>query len=188
MTVKIVIYEDTQQVEPFVKFIIDIYREAFRQAPYFKNDNEVLAFAAIFPHHMRRPGFRCVLAQDEETQDILGFAYGYTGESGQWWHDLVTNRMTAPEAEHWMTDVFEVVELAAYPSAQGHGYGGRIHDALLQGLPHRTAVLSTYQVETSALKMYEKRGWMTLLSDFIFPGYSEPYKIMGKRLNKRFFS
>ena len=184
MTVKIITYENAQQVEPFVEHIVDIYREAFGQAPYFKSDAEVHAFAATFPHQMRRPGFRCVIAREEETQSILGFAYGYTGTARQWWHDLVVQKMTPTEAEDWMTDVFEVVELAVYPAAHGHGYGGRIHDALLQGRPHRTAVLSTYQVETNAMKMYEKRGWITLLSDFIFPGYREPYKIMGKKLEK----
>jgi GNAT superfamily N-acetyltransferase len=182
MAVKILTYNNALQVEPFVKSIIDIYRVAFGQAPYFKNEAEVRAFTAIFPRHMLRPGFRCVVACEEETRAILGFAYGYTGAAKQWWHDLVVQKMTPEEAEDWMTDVFEVVELAVYPAAHGHGYGGRIHDALLQGLPHRTAVLSTYQVETNAMKMYEKRGWVTLLSDFIFPGYSEPYKIMGKLL------
>lgn len=182
MAVKILTYDNAQQLEPYVKSIIDIYREAFGQAPYFKNDAEVRAFAAIFPRHMQRPGFRCVVAREEETQVILGFAYGYTGAAKQWWHDLVVQKMTPAEAEYWMTDVFEVVELAVYPAVHGHGYGGRIHDALLQGLPHRTAVLSTYQVETNALKMYKKRGWVTLLSNFIFPGYREPYKIMGKLL------
>ena len=137
MSVKIIAYEDAQQVEPFIKSIVDIYREAFGQAPYFKNDAEVRSFAAIYPRHMERPGFRCVLAREEETQNILGFAYGYTGASGQWWHDLVVQKMTPTESEFWMTDVFEVVELAVYPSAHGHGYGGGIHDALLQALPHR---------------------------------------------------
>ncbi len=182
MTVSIITHTVAQQVEPYIPDIVDIYRKAFGQAPYFKSENEVLAFGAIFPHHMRRPSFRCVLAQDEETSNILGFAYGYTGEAGQWWHDLVVKKMARAQAEYWMTNVFEVVELAVYPFTQGHGYGGRIHDALLQTLPHRTAVLSTYQVETPAQKMYEKRGWETLLSGFVFPGYSEPYKIMGKRL------
>ncbi len=185
MSVKILTYDNALQVEPLVKHIVDIYREAFGQAPYFKNDAEVRAFAAIFPRHMLHPGFRCVVAREEETQAILGFAYGYTGSARQWWHDIVVQKMTPTEAEKWMTDVFEVVELAVYSAAHGYGYGGRIHDALLQGLPHRTAVLSTYQVETNALKMYKKRGWVTLLSNFIFPGYTEPYKIMGKLLEKK---
>ncbi len=184
MVVKIRTYDNPQQVEPYVKSIIDIYRVAFGQAPYFKNEAEVRAFAVIFPRQMLRPGFRCVVAREEDTQAILGFAYGYTGATRQWWHDLVVQKMKLTEATYWMTDVFEVVELAVYPAEHGHGYGGRIHDTLLEGLPHRTAVLSTYQVETNALNMYEKRGWVTLLSNFIFPGYTEPYKIMGKMLHR----
>ncbi len=182
MTVKILTFDDVQQVVPVVEDIVVIYREAFGQAPYFKNDADVRSFTSVLPRHMQRDNFRCVVAREDDTQDILGFAYGYTGEAGQWWHDLVIRKMTPEDADFWMTNVFEVVELAVRPSALGRDYGGRIHDALLQGLPHRTAALSTYQVETSASKMYEKRGWTTLLSNFIFPGYTEPYRIMGKML------
>ncbi|GAC1642839.1 MAG: hypothetical protein NVS4B12_06460 [Ktedonobacteraceae bacterium] len=182
MTINIITLDDAQQVEPIQESIIDIYREAFGQAPYFKNEADVRSFSTTLPRHMQRDGFRCVVVMEDAAQDMLGFAYGYTGEPGQWWHDLVRRKMTPEDAEYWMTNVFEVVELAVRPSAHGLGYGGRIHDALLQGLPHRTATLSTYQVETTALKMYEKHGWFTLLSNFIFPGYTKPYRIMGKLL------
>jgi len=182
MEVKILTFDAAQQAEPMVKDIIHIYGEAFGQAPYFKDAADVRSFTVVLQQHMRRDGFRCVIVQEEDTEHVLGFAYGYTGEAGQWWHDLVVRKMTLEEAEHWMTDVFEVVELAVRPSAHGHGYGAIVHDTLLKKLPHRTAVLSTYQVETTASKMYEKRGWVTLLPNFLFPGYSEPYKIMGKIL------
>lgn len=183
MTVNIITFDDAQQVEPIQQSIIDIYREAFGQAPYFKNEADVRSFSAILPRHLQHDGFRCVVVMEDDSQNMLGFAYGYTGVAGQWWHDLVQRKMTLEDAEYWMTDVFEVVELAVRPSAHGHGYGGRVHDALLQGLPHRTATLSTYQVETTALKMYEKRGWVTLLPDFMFPGYTVPYRILGKLLH-----
>ena len=182
MTVKILAFDTAQQVEPMVSDIVDIYGEAFGQAPYFKDATDVRSFSIILPRHMLNAGFRCVVVQEEATQHVLGFAYGYTGEVGQWWHDLVARKMTPTDAEHWMSNVFEVVELAVRPSAHGHGYGAMVHDTLLQGLPHRTAILSTYQVETTASKMYEKRGWLTLLPNFIFTGYNEPYKIMGKSL------
>ena len=180
--VKVLSFDTAQQVEPMVKDIIEIYGEAFGQAPYFKDAFEVRAFSIVLPRHIQRPGFRCVVVQEENTSHVLGFAYGYTGEAGQWWHDLVVRKLTLENAEHWMTNVFEVVELAVRPTAHGHGYGAIVHDTLLRGLPHRTAALSTYQVETTASKMYEKRGWITLLPNFIFPGYSDPYKIMGKSL------
>jgi GNAT superfamily N-acetyltransferase len=182
MTVRIGAFDDAQQVEPILEQIVDIYREAFGQAPYYKDEHEVRSFARVLPQHMQRAGFRCVIVQDEETHAIVGFAYGYTGAEGQWWHNLVLRDMSDEDAALWMSDVFEVVELAVRPSAQGHGYGGKIHDALLAGRPHHTAALSTYDVETTALKLYEKRGWVTLLRHFIFPGYTDPYRIMGKKL------
>lgn len=182
MTAKIVSYEDAKQVEPMLEQIVDIYREAFGQAPYFKDDYEVRSFARVLPQHIQRAGFRCVIAQDENSQAILGFAYGYTGADGQWWHNLVLRDMNDEDAALWMSDVFEVVELAVRHAQQGHGYGSLLHDALLEGRPHHTAALSTYDVETTALKLYERRGWVTLLRDFLFPGYSEPYRIMGKKL------
>lgn len=182
MTAKIVSYEDAKQVEPMLEQIVDIYREAFGQAPYFKDEHEVRSFAKLLPHHIQRTGFHCVVAMEEDTRDVLGFAYGYTGAEGQWWHNLVSRDMSDEDAELWMSDVFEVVELAVRPTAQGNGYGSMVHDTLLSGRPHRTAALSTYDVETTALKLYEKRGWVTLLRNFIFPGYTEPYRIMGKKL------
>ncbi len=182
MTVRVVSFENAQQAEPMLGQIVDIYREAFGQAPYFKDEHEVRAFAKLLPQHTQRAGFRCVVAMEEDMRDVLGFAYGYTGADGQWWHNLVLRDMSDEDAELWMSDVFEMVELAVRPSEQGHGYGSMVHDALLYGRPHSTAALSTYDVETPALKLYEKRGWMTLLRNFIFPGYAEPYRIMGKKL------
>ena len=61
------------------------------------------------------------LCREENTSYVLGFAYGYTGEAGQWWHDLVVRKLTLENAEHWMTNVFEVVELAVRPTAHGRG-------------------------------------------------------------------
>ncbi len=180
--VQIVIFDDAAQVAPMLEQIVALYRATFGQAPYFKQDIEIQAFAAILPQHTKRIGFRCVIVQEEKTQRMLGFAYGYTGTKGQWWHELVLRRLTDEDAAYWMHDVFEVVELAVHPSVHGRGYGSLVHDTLLQGRPHRTAALSTFQMETAALKLYEKRGWVTLLRDFIFPGYAEPYRIMGKQL------
>jgi hypothetical protein len=42
----------------------------------------------IVPRHLGRPGPRFV-AEHAERGRLSGFAYGYTGASGQWWHDLV---------------------------------------------------------------------------------------------------
>jgi ribosomal protein S18 acetylase RimI-like enzyme len=93
--------------------------------------------------------------------------------------------MDPAAAQRWLTDTFELVELAVAPHAQGRGIGSRLHDTLLADLPHQAAVLSTIQSETVALKLYRKRGWTVLLENFFFPGTSKPYIIMGLTLMRK---
>ncbi len=176
-----------QEIEIVKDQIVDVYGEAFASPPYRMQETDVWQFAGVLPRHTSRKGFRCFVAR-EVTQwkqadgRILGFAYGFIGETGQWWHDLVARGLGREAAKEWLTDVFEVTELAVLPALQGKGIGGKLHDALLCGLPHHTAVLSTADVETVAMKLYQKRGWLTLLHNFYFPGYSMPYRIMGRGL------
>jgi GNAT superfamily N-acetyltransferase len=82
----------------------------------------------------------------------------------------------------WLMDCFAFAELAVIPSAQGRGIGGQLHDTLLGGLPHRTAVLSAFQGETPAMRFYRWRGWVTLLRNFAPPGSVHPYVVMGLQL------
>jgi ribosomal protein S18 acetylase RimI-like enzyme len=176
-----------QEIETVKDQIVDVYREAFASPPYTMQETEVRQFAGILPRHTYRKGFRCFTAREvvgrkQEARRVLGFAYGFIGETGQWWHDLVARGLGREVAKEWMTDVFEVTELAVLPAAQGKGIGGKLHDALLHGLSQHTAVLSTAEVETIAVKLYQKRGWITLLHNFYFPGYGMPYRIMGRGL------
>jgi ribosomal protein S18 acetylase RimI-like enzyme len=159
--------------------IAHVYREAFSGPPYFRDDVDALAFTETFRRHAQRRGFRCFVARKGRNSHIVGFIYGYTGESGQWWHDMIVRTMDSNTARQWMGDVLDLAELAVLPAMRGFGIGGQLHDLLLHDLPHWTAVLSTHQEETTALKLYTKRGWNTLLQHFLFPGYTIPYRIMG---------
>ena len=142
--------------------VVAVYAEAFGAGPYFEGEEEVRRFAeAALPRHLARRDFRMALAHSEEDGAVVGFAYGYTGEPGQWWHDWVWAQLTPAEAAEW-DGAFEIVELAVRPAAQGQGTGGRLHDALLAGLPHRTALLSTRDADTPARHLYTRRGWTTL--------------------------
>ena len=59
-------------------------------------------------------------------------------------------------------NLFEFVELAVRPDSQRRGIGGGLHDALLAGLPHHRALLSTWREERPARRLYLKRGWQVL--------------------------
>lgn len=163
--------------------IIGIYRAAFGPPPYNESENDVRLFAHSLDRRLRRPGFRYVAARDWAEGRIIGFAFGYACRPGQWWRDTVAVALTPAEVNHWLANAFEFVELAVTPAYQGYGFGSRLHDALLAGLPHQTAVLSTIQSETVALKLYRRRGWVTLLNDFSFPGGKRSFRIMGRALH-----
>ncbi|MBI2761536.1 MAG: GNAT family N-acetyltransferase [Chloroflexi bacterium] len=165
--------------------IVRIYGEAFSAAPYNRNDLHIDQFGWTLDQHARRAGFRLFVAREEADGAIVGFVYGHTGKRGQWWHDTVTGGMSRAMADRWLSDYMEFVELAVLPSEQGRGIGGLLHDAVLEGIPYRTAALSTIDVETNALHLYYKRGWVDLLRDFRFPGVADPYRIMGKELHTR---
>lgn len=165
--------------------ILAVYQAAFAEPPYFEKEEDAARFAASLTRHAQRAGFRCCVAEDSVTGQVLGFAYGYTSQAGQWWYDRVAQVLDQKIIAAWLDGAFEFVELAVIPSMQGHGIGGRLHDALLADLPHRTAILSTYQAEIAALRLYRRKGWITLLQDYFFPGSDRRMVIMGLDLGQR---
>jgi len=66
------------------------------------------------------------------------------------------------------------------PPAQGRGIGGRLHDALLARSPAATAVTTTPRENNPAVRFYGRRGWVTLVDDFRFPGETAPWLILGR--------
>ncbi|HET7045420.1 MAG TPA: GNAT family N-acetyltransferase [Gaiellaceae bacterium] len=134
------------------------------------------------PRHAARDAFRFLAALDEEGA-VAGFAYGYTGGRGQWWTDRVSAALDEDLRARWLVPPhFEVVELHVRPEGQRRGLGSRLLDALLDGLPHRQALLSTQVDNAKARPFYEKHGWEVVVPELSFgPGYA-PFCVYGKRL------
>jgi ribosomal protein S18 acetylase RimI-like enzyme len=120
---------------------------------------------------------------------LVGFAYGFHGAGGQWWHDLVSQAVARGRgrqaAEDWLADSFEIAEVHVLPSHQGQGTGLAMMRRLAAGRPERTAVLSTMDAETRARRLYRGLGFTDLLSGFAFAGTDAPYAIMGAPLPLR---
>jgi ribosomal protein S18 acetylase RimI-like enzyme len=167
--------------------LLNVYAAAFAAPPYNEGQIELSRFAEALPRHAQREGFRCFIAREATTGQIVGFAYGYASQPGQWWHDTIAQALSREQAQEWLSDGFEFIELAVTPVFQGYGIGGRLHDALVADLPYRTALLSTYQGDTNAMQLYRKRGWVVLLEDFVYPSddptSDKPFVIMGLRLS-----
>ena len=182
MTVELLLLpgEQLERVEPQ---LLQVYRSAFATPPYSESEADIKRFARSLRLHAERDDFRCCMAKDQDI--VVGFAYGYRSEAGQWWHDTVARAMTPQMVEAWLDDAFEFVVLAVVPERQGEGIGGRLHDALLDGVTFGKAILSTSQTETTGLQLYRKRGWAPLLENFQFPGGRAPFLLMGLDLRQR---
>ena len=162
---------------------MDVYRQAFAEPPNNEDEASVREFAGRFPPHVERPGFRFVAAMDAEGE-LVGFAYGHTGGPQYWWFQTVTAAMEPAIRDRWLSDYFEVLEVAVRPGWQGQGVGARAFDALLRGLPNRTVALSTLDAPSPARTMYERRGFKPILTRFRFgPGEPE-FTVMARDLQR----
>jgi ribosomal protein S18 acetylase RimI-like enzyme len=134
------------------------------------------------PRHTERDWFRFFAALDG-AGDVEGFAYGYTGGAGQWWTDRVAAAMDEEARRSWLEPPhYEVVELHVRPESQRGGVGSQLLEALVSGLPHAQALLSTQVANAKARPFYEKHGWEVVVEELSFgPGYA-PFCVYGKKL------
>jgi ribosomal protein S18 acetylase RimI-like enzyme len=136
--------------------------------------------------HTERPGFRAVGAfaptDLRDSERLVGFGYGYQLAPGQWWNDQVRAALDRRTARKWLPGAFEVCELHVHPEHQSRGLGRRLLHALLEGLPHPAALLSTPDADTKAFRLYRAEGFVDLARGYHFPGDGRPFAILGIHL------
>jgi ribosomal protein S18 acetylase RimI-like enzyme len=154
--------EDRDAVLAAADDLVAVYARTFGAPGYDEPPELTERFRAEqLPRHADRDGFRCALARRDGR--VVGFAYGYTGQRGQWWSDWVASHAPEDIGRDWIGGHFELVELAVEPAEQGRGIGSALHDALLAGLPHRRAMLTTYRDDRPATRLYRRKGWRRLV-------------------------
>lgn len=132
--------------------------------------------------HTRRAGFRARAMLDDSDGSLVGFAYGYAGAAGQWWHDEVCRGLDPALAERWLGDSFELCELHVRPGSQLNGTGRALLTDLLSEVPSRTCVLSTPEGESTAHHLYERMGFVGVRRQHHFPGDSRGFAVLGRDL------
>ena len=155
--------------------VLEVYAEAMQASPEVAR-----ARHGVLTGHLDRDGFDAVAALEDDR--LIGVAYGYVGEPGQWWHDQVRAALSAADAREWLDGAFEVCELHVRPEAQGRGLGRELLDALLAGSSSPTAVLTTPDLETRARSFYRAAGWVDLVRRLRFPGDPREFAVLGLRL------
>lgn len=131
--------------------------------------------------HTALDGFACRVALDSDDR-LIGFGYGYTTRSGQWWHDLVRRALVREHTDDWLDDAFELSELHVLPDGQGAGIGRELLTVLAGGLPHAAMLLSTPDADTRAFRLYRNLGFADLARNYLFPGDGRPFAVLGARL------
>jgi broad specificity phosphatase PhoE len=143
-----------------------VYRSAFTAPGYDQSEDSVEHFRTeVLLAHVERAGFRCATLRIGE--ELVGFAYGYTGARGQWWSDQLAERAPQPLVDVWLGGHFDFVDLAVEPRWHCRGFGTALHDALLLDLPHHRALLATYRGDRPAPRLYRRLGW-SLLHEGVF--------------------
>jgi ribosomal protein S18 acetylase RimI-like enzyme len=134
--------------------------------------------------HVTHEGFACRAALIDQST-LVGFAYGYTTQPGQWWHDLVRRALARESAEEWLDDSFELSELHVLPEYHGIGIGRQLLSSLAAGIPHANMLLSTPDSDTRAFRLYRDTGFVDLARNYLFPGDARPFAVLGARLPLR---
>jgi ribosomal protein S18 acetylase RimI-like enzyme len=151
--------------------VLEVYGEAMQV-----DRAAAMSRRSIVAAHLEREGLRAWVAL--EGGRLMGVAYGYQGAPGQWWHDQVRAALTREQALQWLDGAFEVCELHVRPALQGSGLGRRLLGSLLDGLPARTAVLTTPDADTRARRFYRAGGWVDLACGVRFPGDPRSFAVL----------
>lgn len=135
---------------------------------------------AVYARHTTHPAFRAFGAFD--GRELVGFAYGATCRPGQWWYDQIRAPLMAAGHANWVADPYAVTELHVLPACQGHGVGLELVSRLLSGVDQRSALLSTYDTDGRARRLYRGLGFADLLTGFRFGASVQGYALMAAPL------
>lgn len=136
--------------------------------------------AQVFTRHAAHPGFRAFGAFADGA--LVGFTYGGACRQGQWWYDQIRPALAMAGHRRWLVDPYAVTELHVLPSYHGHGLGLRLIHALLADVGAASALLSTYDAESRARRLYRGLGFVDLLTAFRFGGQVQPYAVLAAPL------
>ncbi|MFC7643506.1 hypothetical protein ACFQX6_23930 [Streptosporangium lutulentum] len=73
--------------------VLDVYTAAMNPP-----SDQLSGRKAIMRNHAIHPGFTCLFAESADGTPV-GVAYGFHGDPGQWWHDVVRRALAEKNGE-----------------------------------------------------------------------------------------
>jgi GNAT superfamily N-acetyltransferase len=130
--------------------------------------------------HAARAGFRLARAYDVRPRGprrLVGFAYGFTGEQGQWFTDQAARVLPPDVAAEWLGGHFDLVSLGVLEGWRRRGLGRGLLQGLTRDLPHaRWTLMTTADADDPARRLYAAQGW-----EVVGPGLHDDQVIMGRQ-------
>jgi ribosomal protein S18 acetylase RimI-like enzyme len=166
---------------PLFEGAIRVYGDAFAEPPYSDPDRGEEIRSRMQELHCHRQDFHAYAAL-LPGGEVVGMTYGYHGSVGQWWHDTVKRALPASVSAEWLSDSYELVEIAVSPKHQSLGVGSALIGELLDGRPERTCVLST-RTDSRAHELYRRVGF-EVVTEMVFAPRGAPFFVMGRRLRE----
>jgi GNAT superfamily N-acetyltransferase len=130
--------------------------------------------SGVWAPHSTRDRLRVVRAYDDGQ--LVGFAYGYEGRSGQWFCDNARRVLPESVGAIWLDGHFEVVTMGVLPSKRQQGIGRLLLRTLTAGVGDRQVLMTSVDPSDPARALYASEGWSV-----IGRGITESQVIMGKR-------
>jgi GNAT superfamily N-acetyltransferase len=134
--------------------------------------------------HIEYADFKGIVAINDENE-VVGFTYGYRSLEEQYYNQLMREALNLEQADEWLQDCFEFVELAVHPQYRNEGLGMKLHNELLEGISNRTSILTTQINNEKARSLYKRLDWVDVLKPFHPSKSDAPYVIMGKILKTK---
>ncbi|HEX7064090.1 MAG TPA: GNAT family N-acetyltransferase [Bacillales bacterium] len=99
---------------------------------------------------------------------LIGFAYGYSSLPGQFYRGKIAAQLSETQANDWLSDCFEFVELAVNPSYKRLGIASQLHDILSDNVDYKTFILTTWVHNSPAINLYKNKGWELIVIILIY--------------------
>jgi ribosomal protein S18 acetylase RimI-like enzyme len=157
-----------------------LYAQSFLGPPHTRIESRE-EYLQRWARHSARPGF-VFLTLSFASRSPVGFLYGYAARPGTWWYDTVSAALPTEVRDRWLTDAFELVELAVVPTSRGHGLGSLLLRRAFSTLPHRSVVLSTHRDRNPVVRLYLREGFEIIHPGLRFSESGEPFVVMARPL------